>query len=71
MFYMLILIVWLLQVTSEADVKNALDIATEKFKKLDLLVNCAGVNVLEKIYDFRFEKPHSLENFTSMLKVCI
>jgi len=36
---------------------------------LDLLVNCAGINVLQKTYDFRIGEMHSLEKFTTMLRV--
>lgn len=56
-------------VVSEDDVKNTLNVVTDKFKKLDLVVNCAGTNVLSKTYDFRNDVPHCLDKFTNMLKV--
>ncbi|XP_042898341.1 3-hydroxyacyl-CoA dehydrogenase type-2 isoform X2 [Parasteatoda tepidariorum] len=56
-------------VTCENDVKKALETCSEKFQKLDLLVNCAGINVLGKTYDFQRNKPHSLEEFTNILQV--
>lgn len=56
-------------VASENNVKNVLKVVSEKFNKLDLLVNCAGTNVLSKIYDFENGIPHSLEKFTSLLNV--
>ncbi|XP_054707690.1 3-hydroxyacyl-CoA dehydrogenase type-2-like [Uloborus diversus] len=56
-------------VTSEKDVQNALNVTTDKFKKLDLLVNCAGTNVLSKTYDFRNNVPHCLDKFSEMLQV--
>ncbi|KFM65326.1 3-hydroxyacyl-CoA dehydrogenase type-2, partial [Stegodyphus mimosarum] len=56
-------------VTLEADVKNALNVITDKFQKLDLVVNCAGTNVLCKTYDFSNKVPHSLEKFTNMIQV--
>ncbi|GFS86117.1 3-hydroxyacyl-CoA dehydrogenase type-2, partial [Nephila pilipes] len=56
-------------VTSETDVKNAIDVCADKFKKLDLLVNCAGTNVLSKTYDFAHNKPHSLDKFKKLLEV--
>jgi len=56
-------------VTSEKDVKNALEMCSEKFQKLDLLVNCAGTNVMLKIYEFPHNKAHRLEHFSNILKV--
>ncbi|GFR26162.1 3-hydroxyacyl-CoA dehydrogenase type-2 [Trichonephila clavata] len=56
-------------VTSENDVKNAIDVCAEKFKKLDLLVNCAGTNVLSKTYDFAHNKPHSLDKLKKIMEV--
>ncbi|KAG8195080.1 hypothetical protein JTE90_029659 [Oedothorax gibbosus] len=56
-------------VTSETDVKKALDVCSDKFKKLDLLVNCAGISVLSKTYDFGNKTPHCLEKFTKLLEV--
>lgn len=58
-----------MQVTSEEDVQNALSVVTSKFQKLDLLVNCAGINVLQKTYNFHTGEQHSLESFNNMLKV--
>uniref|UniRef100_A0A3Q3G5B5 Hydroxysteroid (17-beta) dehydrogenase 10 n=1 Tax=Labrus bergylta TaxID=56723 RepID=A0A3Q3G5B5_9LABR len=49
-------------VTSEADVQ-AVSLAREKFGKLDLAVNCAGIAVAFKTYNFKKDLPHSLEDF--------
>uniref|UniRef100_A0A3Q3FFA0 3-hydroxyacyl-CoA dehydrogenase type-2 n=1 Tax=Labrus bergylta TaxID=56723 RepID=A0A3Q3FFA0_9LABR len=51
------------QVTSEADVQSAVSLAREKFGKLDLAVNCAGIAVAFKTYNFKKDLPHSLEDF--------
>lgn len=55
--------------TSEEDVKMAVNIAKEKFGRLDNLVNCAGIGVAFKTYNFRKDIPHSLEDFTKVLMV--
>lgn len=56
-------------VTSESDVKNALDVVKEKFGRLDVVVNCAGTNLMMRTHDFVAGTPHSLDSFKSMLKV--
>ncbi|CAG9816262.1 unnamed protein product, partial [Phaedon cochleariae] len=56
-------------VTSEEDVKNALSLTKEKFGKLNSVVNCAGIGVAFKTYNFRKKSPHSLEDFTKVLMV--
>ncbi|XP_076468770.1 3-hydroxyacyl-CoA dehydrogenase type-2-like [Babylonia areolata] len=56
-------------VTSEADVKQALAVAQEKFGRLDVAVNCAGIGVAFKTYNFKKDKPHSLEDFARVITV--
>lgn len=56
-------------VTSESDVKNALEITKEKFSKLDVAINCAGIGVAFKIYNFNKDSPHKLEDFTRVITV--
>lgn len=56
-------------VTSEKDVVNALAMAKEKFGKLDVTVNCAGIGVAFKTYNFNKDLPHKLEDFTKVLMV--
>uniref|UniRef100_A0A3Q3FNV4 Hydroxysteroid (17-beta) dehydrogenase 10 n=1 Tax=Labrus bergylta TaxID=56723 RepID=A0A3Q3FNV4_9LABR len=41
----------------------AVSLAREKFGKLDLAVNCAGIAVAFKTYNFKKDLPHSLEDF--------
>lgn len=56
-------------VTSEADVQNALNIAKNSYGGLDVVVNCAGVSHAEKVYDAGRKELHSLEEFTRILTV--
>jgi 3-hydroxyacyl-CoA dehydrogenase/3-hydroxy-2-methylbutyryl-CoA dehydrogenase len=44
-------------VTSEEDVKNALLITKNKFKKLDITVNCAGIGVSVLTYNPKKDNP--------------
>lgn len=57
------------QVTSEADVQSAVNLARDKFGKLDLAVNCAGIAVAVKTYNFKKELPHSLDDFQRVINV--
>jgi 3-hydroxyacyl-CoA dehydrogenase / 3-hydroxy-2-methylbutyryl-CoA dehydrogenase len=58
-----------MQVTSEKDVLNALNIAQDKFGRLDTAVNCAGVGAAFKTYNFKKNLPHSLDDFIRVLTV--
>nr|XP_061838292.1 3-hydroxyacyl-CoA dehydrogenase type-2-like isoform X2 [Nerophis lumbriciformis] len=58
-------------VTSEADVQSAVNLAREKFGKLDLAVNCAGIAVAVKTYNFQKDVPHSLADFQRVINVNI
>lgn len=57
------------QVTSEAEVQAAVSLARERFGKLDLAVNCAGIAVAVKTYNFKKDVPHSLEDFQRVVNV--
>ncbi len=61
----------LIQVTSESDVRSAVDLAKEKYGKVDLAVNCAGIAVAVKTYNFKKDLPHSLEDFTRVITVSL
>jgi 3-hydroxyacyl-CoA dehydrogenase/3-hydroxy-2-methylbutyryl-CoA dehydrogenase len=50
-------------VTKEADVMAALNATKDKFGKLDVTCNCAGIGVAFKTYNFNKDKAHSLEDF--------
>lgn len=56
------------QVTSERDVKDAVDLACSKFGGLHVAVNCAGIGIAQKIYNQR-KGPHLLENFRKVIEV--
>lgn len=56
-------------VTSEEDVLNALNLTKEKFGRLDVLINCAGIGVAFKIYNFNKKQPHRLDDFEKVIKV--
>lgn len=56
-------------VTSETDVANAVQLAKDKFGRLDVAVNCAGIGVAYKTYNFNKNVPHKLEDFIRVLAV--
>ncbi|TRY84760.1 hypothetical protein DNTS_027443 [Danionella cerebrum] len=53
-------------VTSESEVKSALQLAKKKYGKLDLVVNCAGVAVAIKTYNQSKDRPHNLDTFSEV-----
>ena len=48
---------------------KALNLAQEKFGRLDAAVNCAGVGVAFKTYNFNKDKPHELDDFARVINV--
>ncbi|XP_049776651.1 3-hydroxyacyl-CoA dehydrogenase type-2-like [Schistocerca cancellata] len=56
-------------VTSENDVQNALNVVRDKFGRLDVLVNCAGIGVAFRTYNFNKKLAHKLEDFTKVVTV--
>ncbi|XP_013189270.1 3-hydroxyacyl-CoA dehydrogenase type-2 [Amyelois transitella] len=56
-------------VTSEQDVKNALQTTLDKFGRLDVAVNCAGVATASRVYNFKKEQPFSLQEFQRTVQV--
>ncbi|XP_077982162.1 3-hydroxyacyl-CoA dehydrogenase type-2-like [Glandiceps talaboti] len=56
-------------VTSETDVTNAIQLAKSSFGRLDIAVNCAGIGVAFKTYNFNKDRPHLLEDFQKVLNV--
>ena len=55
--------------TSEADVKTALQTAKEKYGRLDVSVNCAGIGIAVVTYNPKKDKLHILEDFQKVLTV--
>lgn len=56
-------------IQSETDVKNAIAVAQEKFGKLDVAVNCAGIGVAFRSYNFTKRRSHSLDDFKRVIDV--
>lgn len=57
------------KVTSEKDVQAALTLAKEKFGRIDVAVNCAGIAVAIKTYNQKKNQVHTLEDFQRVLNV--
>ncbi|XP_055473907.1 3-hydroxyacyl-CoA dehydrogenase type-2 [Psammomys obesus] len=56
-------------VTSEKEVQAALTLTKEKFGRVDVAVNCAGIAVANKTYNQKKKQVHSLEDFQRVLNV--
>ena len=56
-------------VTSEADVKAALSETKLKYGKLNVLVNCAGIGIAFRTYNFNKKRAHLLEDFQRVINV--
>ncbi|XP_032667072.1 3-hydroxyacyl-CoA dehydrogenase type-2 [Odontomachus brunneus] len=58
-----------MDVTSESDVHTALDLTKQKFGKLDVLVNAAGIAIAHKTYNSNKKSPHHLDDFAKVIQV--
>lgn len=58
-----------LDVTNTEQVQAALNTTEEKFGKLDVLVNAAGIACAYKTYNHKKKTMHTLESFTSVINV--
>lgn len=58
-----------LDVTSETEVQAALELTKDKFGRLDVAVNCAGVACAYKIFNFNKKIAHGLDDFTRIMTV--
>ncbi|KAG6799651.1 3-hydroxyacyl-CoA dehydrogenase type-2 [Apis mellifera caucasica] len=56
-------------ITSTEDVNGAINEIRNKFKKLDVIVNAAGIAVAHKVYNFNKDMPHELTDFNKVLNV--
>ncbi|XP_041986667.1 3-hydroxyacyl-CoA dehydrogenase type-2 [Aricia agestis] len=56
-------------VTSESDVKNALQATVDKFGRLDVAVNCAGVLHGALTYNFKKNEAYNLEAFQRVVNI--
>lgn len=48
-----------------------MEVTKDKFGRLDNTVNCAGIGVAFKVYNFKKKQPHSLEDFLKVINVNI
>lgn len=55
--------------TSEKDVQAALTLAREKFGRVDVAVNCAGIAVASKTYNLKKSQAHTLDDFQRVITV--
>lgn len=55
--------------TSENDVKNALQTTQDKFGRLDVAVNCAGIASASRVYNFKRDQPFELKEFQKTIEV--
>ncbi|XP_034252377.1 3-hydroxyacyl-CoA dehydrogenase type-2 [Thrips palmi] len=58
-----------IDVTQEKDVQQALGTAVNKFKRLDLVVNCAGIGYAQRTVNLKKKSPHTLKDFQRVLEV--
>lgn len=56
-------------VSSENDVKSLMAQTKEKFGRLDVIVNCAGLTTAFETYNFVAKRPHLFEDFQKLLTV--
>lgn len=56
-------------VTKEEDVNKALEQCKSKFGFLNAVVNCAGIGYAARIYDYRKNRIHPLEEFKKVIEV--
>jgi 3-hydroxyacyl-CoA dehydrogenase / 3-hydroxy-2-methylbutyryl-CoA dehydrogenase len=54
-------------VKSEEDVVEALKKTKSAFKKLDVVVNCAGIGVAYRTYNITHNRSHSLADFQKVI----
>ena len=60
---------FIFQVTSESDAKTAFTVALEKYKGLDVLVNCAGIGVAIATFAPGKKTVHPQAAFEQVLQV--
>lgn len=56
-------------VTSEQDVTKAIEAAKSNFGRLNVLVNCAGVGVAFRTYNYTKKRAHTLADFQKVINV--
>lgn len=58
-------------VSLENDVKSLMAKTKEKFGRLDVIVNCAGISFSYEMHNFNTNKSHKMEDFRRILMVFI
>ncbi|CAK9798205.1 3-hydroxyacyl-CoA dehydrogenase type-2 [Anthophora quadrimaculata] len=58
-----------MDVTSADDVTATMGEIEKKFKRLNVIVNAAGIAVAHKVYNFNTNESHTLEDFSKVLNV--
>lgn len=56
-------------VTQEEAIKSALEKVKSEYGRLDFVVNCAGVGVAFRLYNFNKDLPHGLDTFRQVLDI--
>ncbi|XP_023941133.1 3-hydroxyacyl-CoA dehydrogenase type-2 [Bicyclus anynana] len=56
-------------VTAEGDVRSALQTTVDKFGRLDVVVNCAGIATATRTYNFKKNQPFDLKSFQKTIEV--
>ncbi|XP_074595654.1 3-hydroxyacyl-CoA dehydrogenase type-2-like [Brevipalpus obovatus] len=56
-------------VRDEQSTQDALEECFKKFGRIDNVINCAGVSVAFRIFNFRRDKPHSLKDFQQVIDI--
>lgn len=56
-------------ISLENDVKSLMATTKEKFGRLDVIVNCAGLSVSFETYNFNVDRAHVLKDFEKLLLV--
>lgn len=55
--------------TSEQDIKAVLQATVDKFGRLDVAVNCAGIATATRTYNFKKNQPFDLNIFKKTVEV--
>lgn len=58
-------------VENEEQVSKALEDCYDKFKKINLVVNCAGVSIAFKMFNFNTNQPQNKADFDKVLNVSL
>lgn len=57
-----------MDVRSEQEVQNTVNLIRDKFKQLDVVVNCASLSCAHEIYNFNKDRPHQVNTFVDIIE---